>query len=368
MNKKEPIRVLQMIPSFYYGGAQAMIVNLYKAIDRNKVQFDFVVDHTEYEGIKETVESLGAKTYSVPAFNGFNLKQVRKAWNELLTNHPEYKILHCHCRKYSSLFLPIVKKHGLKVIVHSHNTSNGNGFKSFIKNILKYPLRNQADYFFACSKEAGQWLFGNKVVNNKNFHIINNSIDTDKFVFNQEIRNKYRKEFKIKDEKVFIQVGRFTKQKNYLFTLDLFNEYLKNDNKAKLILVGDGELKEDIENRINELNINKNVILLSYRNDVNCLLQMADYFLMPSLWEGLSVAAVEALASDIKCLMSDRVDRNVNITNKCEFIPLEINEWLKYMNKPVIEREDNSKLIIKAGFDVKENAKWLQEFYLNIVE
>lgn len=365
MNKKEPIRVLQMIPSFYYGGAQAMIVNLYKSIDRNKVQFDFVVDHTEYEGIKETVESLGAKTYSVPAFNGFNLIQVRKAWDELLTAHPEYKILHCHCRKYSSLFLPVVKKHGLKIIVHSHNTSNGNGFKSFVKNILKYPLRKQADYFFACSKEAGQWLFGD-IINNDNFYVINNSIDTEKFVFNQEIRNKYRKEFKIKDEKVFIQVGRFTKQKNYFFTLDLFNKYLIKDNKAKLVLVGDGELKEEIENKINELNINNNVILLSYRNDVNCLLQMADYFLMPSLWEGLSVAAVEALASDVNCLMSDKVDRNVNITNKCIFIPLEINEWLEYMNKPIDKKEDNSKLIIKAGFDVKENAKWLQKFYLNI--
>ena len=366
MNKQ--IRVLQMIPSFYYGGSQAMIVNLYKAVDREKVQFDFIVDHTEYEGLKETVESLGARTYSVPSFNGLNIKQIRNAWDELLTNHPEYKILHCHCRKYSSLFLPVVKKHGLKVIVHSHNTSNGNGFKSFVKNTLKYPLRKQADYFFACSKEAGQWLFGENIVNNKNFYIINNSIDTDKFVFDKEIRKKYRKEFMIKDEKVFLQVGRFTEQKNYLFTLELFSEYIKKDEKTKLVLVGDGELKKDIENKINELSISDNVILLSYRNDVNCLLQMSDYFLMPSLWEGLSVAAIEAEASDIKCLMSDKVDKNVNITNKCVFIPLEINEWLKYMDDLIKERKNNKSLIVKAGFDVKENSKWIQDFYLNIVK
>lgn len=366
MNK--PIRVLQMIPSFYYGGSQAMIVNLNKAIDRNKVQFDFVVDHTEYEGLKETVESLGANTYSVPSFNGLNIKQIRDAWNELLTNHPEYKILHCHCRQYVSLFLPIVKKHGLKVIVHSHNTSNGFNMKSLISSILQYPLRRQADYFFACSKEAGQWLFGKNIINNNNFYVINNSIDTDKFVFDKEIRNKYRNEFKIKDEKVFLQVGRFTEQKNYIFTLELFNEYLKKDKKAKLVLVGDGELKKDIENKISEFSISNNVILLSYRNDVNCLLQMSDYFLMPSLWEGLSVAAIEAEASDIKCLMSDKVDRNVNITSKCEFIPLEINEWMKYMNGLIKERKNNRSLIVKAGFDVKENSKWIQDFYLNIVK
>ena len=196
---------------------------------------------------------------------------------------------------------------------------------------------------------------------------MNNAIDTDRFTYDEQIRNQYRDMFNLKDEKVFIQVGRMSEQKNYLFTLDIFADYLKEDPRAKLFLVGNGELREAIDQKIIELHLVNNVTVLEYRNDVDHLLQMADVFLMPSLFEGLSVAAVEAQASGIRCLLSDKCDRNVNITGLCEFLPLEKEKWIQAMKEETGLRPYTKEDIIKAGFDVKTTAKWLEEFYRSIV-
>lgn len=363
----EPIRILQVIPSFYYGGSQAMILNIYKKIDRTKIQFDFIVDHPEYKGMKEVLESMGARTFEIPAFNGKNLLQVRRAWSDFFVNHPEYKVLHSHTRSYASIYLKIAKKYGVKTIIHSHNTSNGRGIKSLAKQLLQYPLRNQADYLIGCSLQAGKWLFGKDVEKRQNFAVLNNAIDTDRYVFNKVVREEYRKQFNIKNEKVFLQVGRFTKQKNYPFMLHTFAEYLKVDHLAKLVLVGDGELKQEIENIIDKLNISNNVILLSYRDDVNNLLQMADFFVMPSLWEGLSVAAIEAQASGIPCLMSENVNKDVNITGLCIFTRLDCKDWTNQMSNPPINRENKKQDIINAGFDVESTSQWLVDLYRKLM-
>jgi len=363
----EPVKVLEMIACLNYGGSQAMIVNLCRAMDRNKVQCDFIVDHPELMGMQKIVESLGSKIYVMPTFKGTNIKEVKDAWNTFFNEHPEYQILHSHSRSYASIYLPIASKHGLKTIIHSHNTSNGKGITALVKDILQYPLRKRADYFIGCSRQAGEWLFGEKVVNGDRFYVLNNAIDTDRFTFDEKVRNEYRDMFHLKDEKVFIQVGRMSEQKNYLFTLDIFSDYLKEDPSARLFLVGNGELREQIDTKICELNLQNNVTVLEYRDDVNCLLQMADFFLMPSLFEGLSVAAVEAQASGIRCLMSDRCDRNVNITGLCEFLPLQKETWIAKMKEDVSLRPYTKEDIIKAGFDVNATAKWLEDFYRSII-
>ncbi len=361
------VKVLEMIASLNYGGSQAMIINLCKAMDKEKVQCDFIVDHPEYMGMKEIVESLGSKIYILPTFKGTNVKEIKDAWNGFFDEHPEYQILHSHSRSYASIYLPIAKKHGLKTIIHSHNTSNGKGFAALVKNILQYPLRKRADYFIGCSKEAGEWLFGKKICEGERFFVLNNAIDTDRFIFDEDIRRQYREMFHLKDEKVFIQVGRMNEQKNHPFTLDVFSAYLQTDPEAKLFIVGNGILKESIENRIFELRIQDNVTILEYRDDVDHLLQMADVFLMPSLFEGLSVAAVEAQASGIRCLLSDRCDRNVNITGLCEFLPLQKEIWVEKMKEDVPLRPYTKEDIIKAGFDVDTTAKWLEDFYRSII-
>ena len=363
MQKK--VKVLELLPSLNYGGAQTMIINLCSYIDYKSVQCDFIIDHGNMLDMKELVESFGAKVYTMPSFKGFNIKQIIDAWDKFFSEH-DYDIIHCHIRSYASFIIDIARKHGIKTIVHSHNTSNGKSIGGVIKTLLQYPLRRMGDYYFACSKQAGEWMFGEEICKQDNFYVINNAVDTDLFTYNKKIRNEYRKMFDIKDDRVFIQVGRLSAQKNYLFTLDLFKEYLKQDNSARLFIVGDGELESDIRNRINQLNILDNVTILQHRNDVSSLLQMADVFLMPSLYEGLSVACVEAQSTGIVCLCSDKVDQIVNITGECRFIELNINSWLKQMNLPIENRRSYKKEIVESGFDAKTNAKWLQDFYQKI--
>ena len=364
MAKKD--KVLELLPGLNYGGAQAMIINLCRNIDYDRVQCDFAVDHSNLLDMKELVESFGSQVHILPSFTGTNLKEITGAWDRFFDEH-DYDIVHSHIRSYSFIILNIARKHGLKTIIHSHNTSNGKGLGNMIRTALQYPLRTSADYFFACSKEAGEWLFGKKITEGNRFYVINNAIDTDKFTFDLDTRYRYRRMFRLNDERVFIQVGRMSKQKNYLFTLDVFDKFLSIDENAKLFIVGDGELENEIRNRITELNLNKSVIILQHRDDVHCLLQMADVFLMPSLYEGLSVACVEAQSSGIVCLCSDNVDQNVDITGRCRFIALDTDLWITAMSENTDDRRPYKKEIINAGFDAETNGKWLEDFYQSIV-
>jgi glycosyltransferase involved in cell wall biosynthesis len=360
MQKKT--KVLELLPSLNYGGAQTMIINLCRYFDYDKVQCDFIIDHGDMLDLKELVESFGADVYTMPSFKGTNLKQIKEAWDAFFSEH-DYDIIHCHIRSYASMIIGIARKHGIKTIIHSHNTSNGKGIGGFIKTMLQLPMRKMGDYYFACSREAGEWMFGKKICQQDNFHIINNAIDTDVFTYDEKIRERYRRMFDLHGERVFIQVGRMNRQKNYLFTLDLFKEYMTDNRDSRLFIVGDGELEDEIRNRIALLKIQDHVTILQHRDDVADLLQMADVFLMPSLYEGLSVACVEAQSTGIICLCSDKVDHNVDKTGNCRFIELDIGKWIEAMNADISGRRSYKKEITEAGFDARANAKWLQDFY-----
>jgi len=158
------IRVLQMIGSLNIGGSQAMILNLYEAIDRTKVQFDFILDEPTQRELADRVIQLGGKIYEMPKFTGKNYFEVKRAWKSFFAEHPEYKILHSHVRSYASIYFPIARKYGVATIIHSHSTSNGSGLKSLAKAMLQRPIRHMADYLFACSSASGQWLYGKKVI------------------------------------------------------------------------------------------------------------------------------------------------------------------------------------------------------------
>lgn len=365
--ENKPIRILQMTASLYMGGSQSMIMNLYKNIDRERIQFDFIVDHPDLMDFADTIKELGGKIYVMPTFKGINLFEVIKAWNKLFKEHPEYKVIHSHARSYASIYLKIAKKYGVKTIIHSHNTSNGEGFTSLVRNALQLPLRRIADYFFGCSKNAGLWLFGEKIVSDDRFFVLNNAINSEKFKYNEKTRKEYRKEFGIKDdEKVFIQVGELCEQKNYEFTIKYFTKLCKKDNKCKLYIVGSGDLENEISNMIKENKMSNNIIMLGRRTDVNSLLQMADVYIMPSLYEGLSVAAIEAQASGINCLFSNQVNKDVDITKLCKFIPLDEDKWVNASIEALISRKDTSELIKEAGYDIKTTATWLSNFYEKI--
>lgn len=367
----EPIRILHMIGSLEIGGSQAMIMNLYENIDRNQIQFDFIVDHPERLYFAEQIKRLGGRIYFMPTFKGKNIFEIKKKWNKFFIDHPEYKIIHSHVRSYASLYLPIAKKNGLITIIHSHSTSNGKGVLALIKKFLQYPLRYQADYFFGCSKEAGEWLFGKKVVNSKRYFMLQNAIDIRKYNMSEHVRRQYREILGIENStKVFIHVGRLHEAKNHLFLLEVFAEYLKAEKNSLLLIVGDGDLKKTIEEKMQSLNINNNVMLLGARSDVANLLQVADCFLFPSKWEGLPVTVVEAQAAGLPCLISDTVTNEVNVSELVKRLPIDygVDPWVEAMEKTNFIKIDVSKDIKKAGFDIHSSANWLSSFYMELIE
>jgi len=363
-----PIRVLHILNAMNRGGAESMVMNLYRAVDRSIIQFDFIV-HSEKKGeFNDEIEQLGGKIYVCPKFKGHNIFQYKLWWETFFREHKEYRILHSHIRSCASLYIPVAKKHGLKTIIHSHSTSNGKGFKSLAKKILQYPLRYQADYLVACSKEAGEWLFGKAYLRRGKYMIIPNAVDVKKFSLNENVRNDYRKQLGVEGKIVFGNVGRFHESKNHMFLLDVFSEIHRRNGNTVLMLVGDGYLRSVIENRIHQLGLDNSVILTGTRSDVPNLMQAMDVFLFPSLWEGLPVTLVEAQAAGLPCLVSDTITKDADISDLIHRLPLgDVSKWADLALSPLV-RHDVSKEIKASGFDIKDSAKFLTTFYQKIYE
>lgn len=367
----KPIRILHMIGSLNIGGSQTMIINLYRAMDKRYVQFDFVLDHPEELELLSQVESMGAKVYFVPTFKGSNIGEVKTAWKALFQNNPEYKILHSHVRSYASIYLPIAKKCGLKTIIHSHNTSNGKGLNAFVKNILQYPLRYQADYFFGCSKEAIAWLFGKAIIKKKKYHILKNAIQLESFQFDLEARKEIRNKFGISEKCILVgTIGRLTAQKNPDEIIKICKQLSQSQSsncQMKFIWVGNGELFDEIKNKLKAEDLYDFVIMTGARLDVNKILQAMDIFILPSLWEGLGIVAIEAQAAGLPTFCSDVIPREVAVSELCSFLPLgDPNIWADRILNADLTRKDCSKNIIEAGYDIKSTAQWLSEFYKKI--
>ena len=364
----QPTRILHMIGSFEVGGSQALVINYYKAMDRSKIQFDFIVDHPDRMALAEVVRSMGARIYEMPSFTGKNYFQVKKAWKTFFSEHPEYKILHSHVRSYASVYIPIAKKHGLKTVIHSHSTSNGKGLVSIVKRILQYPLRYQADYLMACSNEAGRWLYGKKACLKDNYVFLPNAIDTEKYRYSEETADKYRKELGLTDRFVIGHVGRFHEAKNHMFLLDVFAGICKKRSDAVLLLVGDGDLRDSIKEKIHTLGLEDRVILTGNRSDVPDLMKAMDVFVFPSKWEGLPVTVVEAQAAGLTCYISDTVTKDVDVSSLVKRLPIVSSEvWVDEILSSDLKRSDVIDEIVAAGFDVKKAAVSLEEFYHSLV-
>lgn len=368
----EPIRILHMIGSFEMGGSQAMVLNLYRSIDRSKVQFDFVIDHPDLNTLLPAFEELGAKIFIMPSFNGINILKIRNRWDSFFKEHPEYKVLHSHVRSYASVYLSVAKKNGVKTIIHSHSISNGFGFSSYIKAIMQFPLRYQADYLFACSEKAGEWLFGKNATKKKNFYMISNAIDGERFEFNEIKRLQIRKKLGIEDKFVIGHVGRFTESKNHIFLIEVFEEICRARDDAVLLLVGDGMLKDKIENKILSLGLEGKVLLMGNRSNTEDFYQIMDIFMFPSLWEGLGIAVVEAQASGLTCFISDSIPLEVDLgVGLISVISLEesASVWAnQIVNQNRLKRKGWKEAVVNAGFDMKRNGQFLQTFYMKIFE
>lgn len=368
---KNKIRILHVLGGMNRGGAETLVMNLYRNIDRTKFQFDFIV-HTEKScHYDDEIVKLGGRIYRVPRYKGKNHIQYKRAWENFFKEHPEYKIIHGHVRSTAAIYLKIAKKHGLKTIIHSHNTSSGKGFTALVKDVMQYPIRYISDYFFACSEAAGKWLFGSKVCKSKNYFIMNNAINTKEFIYNESIRLKKRQEFNIQNKLVIGHIGRFHPQKNHNFLIDIFKDLNSKNKNAVLMLVGDGELKPLIKRKVDSLGLNESVIFTGVRSDIPMLLQAMDVFVFPSLYEGLGMAVIEAQASGLYCIVSDKIPKEALLTNQVEVISLDSPPeiWANRILKNALnyKRDDTFNILRDSGYDVIETSNWISNFYQNIL-
>lgn len=364
------IRVLQVIGQMNRGGAEAMIMNLYRNVNREKVQFDFV-EHTDEQCVFDNeIESLGGRIFHCPRYTGKNHFQYVNWWKVFFKEHPEYKIIHGHIGSTASIYLLIAKKAGLFTIAHSHNTDGVYDLKQVLYKVLSYRTRKIADYFFACSEAAGHDRFGRKVTAQpEKYCVLRNAIDTNIFQYNSDKRGFLRKQFQYLEQQLVIgHIGRFSEQKNHEFLVKVFLELSKKDENARLLLVGDGYLKDDIQQKVKELGLQEKVLFTGVRSDVSDLLQAMDILIFPSLYEGLPVTLVEAQTSGLPCVISDKVPQECIITDglvTVKNLTDSAEDWANHILSRANENVRTSRCDeIKAhGYDIEETAKWLEEFY-----
>ncbi len=367
--ENQPQRILHVLGGLKRGGAETFVMNLYRKINRSIIQFDFVIHTSEHGDFYDEIVSMGGKVYFCPKYMGKNHVAYKKWWSSFFAEHPEYGVVHSHVRSTASIYLKIARRKNIKTVIHSHSTSNGKGLSSLVKRILQYPLRHTADYLFACSLESGKWLYGEKATKTQRFIVQKNVIDIERFEYDGGMREKYRSEWGLSNKNVFIHVGRLHVAKNHSFLLNAFKKISEINSNAILFVVGDGELKEDINAKIDELALNDKVRMLGSRSDVSSLLSAADCFLFPSLWEGVPLTVIEAQAAGLPCLVSDRITDDVCISELVTKLPIDnVDSWVDAVANMDFSRKDVRDKIIAAGYDAKSLAAWLENFYLGVLK
>lgn len=364
-------RVVHYFGSLNRGGAESMIMNLYRNFEREKVQFDFVVNETlsPYAYEKE-IEGLGGRIYYLPALSPGNLWVYGRKWRELLINHPEWKIIHIHHTSIAFLSIPIAKRLGRITIAHSHTAGSDQSLKSKLKIASRYPVRHLADHLFSCSVPASQWMFGNQ---SSRAHILNNAINTHTFLPDSNTRKHIRELMGFNSSHTIIgHVGRFIKVKNHAFMLEVLKVIVEKDSNVIMILIGDGSLKPNIMKQAEDMKLSGNIRFTGIRSDIADLMQGMDAFIFPSLYEGLPVTLIEAQASGLPCLVSDTVSKDVKLTECIEFMSLDtpVEVWATRLLEMATqkERRNTQTELSEAGYNVQDNTKWLQNFYLSQME
>ena len=348
------IRILHCVAGLDRGGYEAFIMNVYRHIDRSKIQFDFLYS---FDGVyTDEIRKLGGKLYQIPFITQKGPFVYRKAVMKFFREHPEYKIVHSHMDKFSGLIMECAAKNNVPVrISHSHSIKNeGNFLFHIVKNYYGKFIAPYCTHRFACSEPAGLWLFGSS----ENVSVVKNGVNTQLFN-NTDLR----------DENVFTvaNIGRFVPAKNHSFLIDVFSELYKLDNSSRLVLAGTGALMEQIKTKVSDLNLTDYVTFLGDCNNIPSLLSKTDVVCMPSLFEGLPVTLIETQSAGVPCVISTGIPSEVDITGDVEFLSLDdspavwANKLLECKGK---SKSDNREKIINSGYDIYSTANYLQQFYI----
>ena len=365
------IRVLHSVSNMDRAGIETMLMNYYRHIDREKVQFDFLCNKKKPGAYDEEVESLGGRIFRSPGLNPAKLPVYMNYMKELFKKHPEYNIVEAHNGAFGVYAL-----HGAKLgkvpvrIYHAHGAAITKDWKLPLKLICLKFLPSNMTHHYTCGIAAARCYFGDKIVDAGDYEFIPNAIEVNRFVYNEEIRNRIRKDYNLEGKHVLGHVGRFMAQKNHTFLLDIFAELAKRDDLATLVLLGDGELMPEMQEKAKNLGIADKVVFVGNVGNANEWYQAFDAFILPSIWEGLPVVGVEAQAADLPSIFSSCITKEIGLSEDAEFIDLEapIDKWVAAIEKGFskTERKDRTELIRENNYDIELEAVKLQNRYLKL--
>lgn len=353
------IRVLNVISGLNNAGTEAVVMNYYRHIDRSKVQFDFLVlDERENLYYEKEIEELGGRVFKIVNFRKNPLKNIIQRKSFFKKHANDFKVAEIHSpTAYRAPYCKLAKKFGIeKVVFHIHNTSSECGL---LINNARRIIDKYCDKTVTCSQYAARSVLGKNADG-----VVLNAIEYDKYKFNSQIRSEVRAFYNIKEnERVIGHIGRFSEQKNHTFLLEVFSQLVANDKSYKLILKGFGELKFKILKKVEELSIQDNVII-DDKYEAYQLYSSFDLFVLPSLYEGLAVVAIEAQANSLKCIFSDRVSEEFDISGKNRFVELNVKKWIDAVRETNFERISSNFKFSLTGYDINEAAQNLQNYYL----
>lgn len=352
------------------GGAQTYVMNVLRNINCDRFHIDFVVNRNPENGYGEEIVKFGSKIHYIPKFKIYNWRSYSKAWQSILQNY-KYNIIHGHVSSTAGIYLKIAKKFSCATIAHSHSAGFRGGWcERQLKKIFTKSAKKYADYWFSCSDIAAIRLFGNDYKNNKRYLEIPNAIISRKYRFNESIRTSVRACIGVSEDTLLVgHVGSFSTPKNHLFLLEIFKHIKEEQPNTKLILVGDGPLKQDIENKACKLDISKDIIYTGNVGNVNEYMMAMDVMLFPSLFEGFPVTVVEAQAAGLYTVLSNTITEQVYLTNNLTPVSLDASPiiWAKEVlmyNK--CNRTLANDLVNTTDFNMDNSIKKLEETYLKM--
>lgn len=359
-------RILHIVTTLNRGGAETMIMNYYRALDKSKYQFDFLVHRQDVGAYEHEVREMGGRIYRAMPIRPNTYHKYFKFLDAFFQEHAsEYIAVHAHIQENSGFAFKYAAKYGiLNRISTSHIADAPIDYK--------YPFRLYASYFLnkyvtkrlACGERAGKTLYGKRA-----FKVFPNAIDSSLFRYNEDVRNAVRNELGIGNSFVIGNTARLSSVKNHMFMLDILSEIIKTKKDVVMLFLGEGDERPNIERQIEAKHLQKYVRLLGVRPDVYRIIQAYDIFLFPSKLEGLPVSVIEAQAAGLKCFLSDIIDKSVDITGDITFMSLD-NSAVAWADKIVsgipYERKDNKAKIVKAGYDVEDNIGKLLALYTQV--
>ncbi|PLT35748.1 glycosyltransferase family 1 protein [Bacillus sp. V5-8f] len=369
---KQPVRILHIFNHMNPGGAETMIMNLYRKLDRSRIQFDFAVSVQERGHFDNEIEALGGRIFRL-SHPSQSLFAFMKELKETLL-HGEFHAVHSHVHYFSGITISIAKRMGIPIrISHSHNTEDGqvNSLLRYAyRSVMKKRILKHSTHLLACSHDACFSLFSRSPIEDNRIHIIKNAIDLESFRKNNQMVYS-KKDISLPESAIVIgHIGRFSKQKNHEGLIHIFSHFHNQVKNAHLVLVGEGELRKNIENLVKEKQLESYVHFLGVREDISSLLTLFDVFLFPSLYEGLGVVLIEAQAAGVQCVISANIPKEVAIVKEMvSFVPLEapLSEWQTAIENALTQNPDTfnnrKKYLMDQGYDINASVKQLELIY-----